>query len=220
MKIDIISDSVCPWCYIGLKRIQQVRNEMPELGLELRWRPFMLNPDMPPEGMSRKEYMRRKFGTSGTGSDNPAYKAIVEAGEQLGIPFAFGSIEKMPNTLDSHRLVRWAVTAGCHEEIVEILFRKYFVDALDISDPAVLIDAAEEVGMDRELVERLLAGNDDKDLAIREDLDAREIGVTGVPAYLIEGKFIIPGAQDVKDMKLILTRVHKKFTAMQAEGTA
>lgn len=220
MKLDIISDTVCPWCFIGKKRMEAARAALPELSFDVMWRPFQLNPDMPAEGMDRKTYMQRKFGASGAGRDNPVYQSILENGRELGIAFDFDQIGKMPNTLDSHRLVRWAYSAGKQDEVVENLFSAYFTQGRDISDRAVLVDVAQASGMDGELVGDLIDRGADIDLVRKEDETARSMGVSGVPCFLINGQFMLTGAQDTDTFVALLQRIKGKIEQKGAEAGA
>jgi len=222
MQIDIVSDTVCPWCYIGKQRIEKALAELPDIQFDVRWRPFQLNPGMPPEGMDRKDYMAMRFGSSnGGGKLSPAALAIQEAAEQEGIEIDYSKITRMPNTLDSHRLLKWAATADCEDQMADILFRRYFKDGEDISDHAILIAAADEAGMDSALVADLLASDADKQTIMEEDNMAREMGVSGVPAFIIEQKFMIPGAQEPEHIVRILRKMHEKQkAAAQAEAAA
>ncbi|MEN8721681.1 MAG: DsbA family oxidoreductase [Alphaproteobacteria bacterium] len=219
MQIDIISDTVCPWCYIGKQRIEAALAELTDIDFDVRWRPFQLNPDMPAEGMDRKDYMAMRFGAAnGGGKKNPVYQRLQAAAAEDGIALNFDKVGRMPNTLDSHRLMKWAAGANCENEMAEILFRRYFTDGEDISDHAVLIEAAKEAGMDGDLVADLLAGDSDKETIQQEDMMAREMGVSGVPSFLIDQKFLIPGAQDTQDIVRILTRMHEKAQKKAAEA--
>lgn len=194
MQIDIVSDTICPWCYIGKRKLESALNDRPDIEVELGWRPFQLNPHMPAEGMDRAEYLRAKFG----GEDRAAqiYDAVAQAGLAVGIEFAFDRVERTPSTLDSHRLIRWATTAGCQDAVVEELFRRYFLEGADIGDAGVLTSVAAAAGMDADLVADLLSGDADLELIRREDAMARQMGINGVPCFIIDRKYAISGAQD------------------------
>ncbi|MFC4270297.1 disulfide bond formation protein DsbA [Sneathiella chungangensis] len=194
MKIDIVSDTVCPWCFIGKRKLEQALAERPDLDVEITWHPFQLHPDMPKGGADRKEFIARKFGSHERAKD--LYENVKMAGETVKIPFQFEKIERSPNTLDSHRLIRWAYSAGCQDRMVEILFRRFFIDGEDIGDHAVLIAAAEEAGMDTQLVADLLAKNADSDIVSEEDMRARQMGISGVPFFILDNKYALSGAQD------------------------
>lgn len=194
MQLDIISDPVCPWCYVGKKRMEIAIAARPEIQIDLAYRVFQLNPDMPREGRDRKEHIRRKYGEQK--GPSAMMDALQEAGRELGIEFNFSNIARMPNTLDAHRLIRWSHSAGRQPELVEIMFRRYFTQGDDISDHAVLLDIAREAGMDTGIIANLLAGNADMDLILQEDATARRIGIQGVPSYVIANKYLLVGAQE------------------------
>jgi predicted DsbA family dithiol-disulfide isomerase len=194
MHIDIISDTVCPWCFIGKRRLEKAMSQRPDMNFEVLWRPFQLNPDMPREGMDRRQYVETKFG--GRERAKQIYEHIEDAGRSEGIAFAYDKIARTPNTLDSHRLIKWAATAGVQDAAVEALFRRYFLEGGDIGDAALLTEVAREIGMDAELVAELLAGDSDLEQTKAEDVMARQMGVTGVPCFIIGRKYAVSGAQD------------------------
>ncbi|MEQ1889878.1 MAG: DsbA family oxidoreductase [Alphaproteobacteria bacterium] len=194
MQLDIISDPVCPWCYVGKKRMEIAIAARPEMQIDLAYRVFQLNPDMPREGMDRREHILRKFGEPK--GPSAVMDALLEAGQELGIAFNFSNIERMPNTLDAHRLIRWAHSAGCQTEVVETIFRRYFTDGADISDHSVLLDIARQAGMDTGIIGDLLTRDADVDLIQKEDATARRIGIRGVPSYVIANKYLLVGAQE------------------------
>jgi len=194
MHIDIISDTICPWCFIGKRRLERALQARPELAVQIGWRPFQLNPDMPREGMARSDYLARKFG--GSGRADKIYDSIRAAGLEEGIAFEFGRIGRAPNTIASHRLIRWAASAGVQHEVVEKIFERYFIRGEDIGNAAVLTAVAREAGMDADLVAELLAGDADIELVRSEDNLARELGIGGVPCFIIDRKYAISGAQD------------------------
>lgn len=204
ISIEIVSDMVCPWCWIGKRRLEAAAAGLPEITIDKIWRPYMLNPDMPDEGMDRDTYLAAKFGAERLPRLHQPLEAI---GEAEGIPFDFRAISRMPSTLDAHRLARWARSAGVQAPVVEALFSRYFEKGEDISDPAVLLAVAAEAGMDFEIVAGLLAGDEDRDLVRREDALARRIGVTGVPTYVIDQKWAIVGAQPAEAWHTILRKV-------------
>lgn len=193
LTIDIVSDVMCPWCYIGKRRLEQSLAMMPDLDVEIRWRPFQLDATIPEGGMSRAEYLTRKFG--GDDRARQIYAQIQEAGETENLDFAFDQIAKSPNTLNAHRLIRWAQSTGHQNALVEELFKLFFMEGADIGDKAVLADAAAAVGMEREVVERLLAGSSDVEQVKAEIAHAQQIGVTGVPCFIIDEKYALMGAQ-------------------------
>ena len=213
MQLDIISDPVCPWCYIGKKRMELALASRPDMPIDLAYRVFQLDPDMPRGGMDRKEHLRRKFGESkGKGK---VMDALLEAGEELGIAFNFDKISRSPNTLDAHRLIRWAHSVNLQPEVVEALFRRYFTEGQDIGDHAVLLDIAAEVGMDTDIVMKLLATDADEALIRSEDATARQVGIQGVPAYVIANKYLLVGAQEPETLAQALDGAFQAEQATQ-----
>ncbi len=213
MFIDVVSDTVCPWCYIGKRRFDMAKTERPEIEIDVRWRPYQLDPTIPPEGYDRREYMDAKFGKN---RSKEVGDVIREAAAEAGITLAFEKITRSPNTFDSHRLIRWGASAGCQNEVVDILFRRYFEDGEDISDRKVLVDVATEAGMDHELVAYLLLHNKDADLVTAEANQARELGISGVPTFLFEGKFAVVGAQETSGYLRAIDKVHAKLSEQAA----
>lgn len=193
IKLDIISDPICPWCYIGKAELDKALGDHPDHPFAVEWHPFQLNPDMPEGGMDRTEYLELKFG----GKDGAirAYAPIVERAEAIGLNIDFAAIERTPNTLDAHRLIHWAGLEGRQTPMVSALFRAYFTEGRDIGAHGVLIELGEQVGMDRALVEKLLAGDADREDIRKRDRHSREMGVTGVPTFIIANQHAVPGAQ-------------------------
>jgi len=193
MKIDIVADTVCPWCFIGKRRLDRALSARPQPNLEILWRPFFLNPDMPAEGLDRAEYMARKFG--GRERANRIYAGVTEAGAIEGIPFRFDRMARSPNTIDSHRLIYLAGETGRQDDIVEALYRAYFLDGLDIGDMDVLADLAEAGGIARADALAYLQSGADRDVVVAADEKARSLGVNGVPCFIIDRKYAVSGAQ-------------------------
>ncbi len=216
MQIDIVSDTVCPWCFIGKRRLEKALAQRPDTAFELHWRPFRLDPAVPAEGVSRRAYMKAKFG------DFPQSKAmgdaLRQAGAEEGINFAFDSIEKRPNTTDSHRLIRWAASVGVQDDVVERLFHAYFEQGRDIGDANVLTEIAVEADMDSELVEQLLASDDDRELIERDDALAHKMGISGVPTFIFANKFMLSGAQDAEALVKVIDKVHEKLEDAAVAG--
>ena len=194
VSLEVISDPICPWCYIGKARLERALEQRPNHPFKVQWRPFQLNPDMPREGMDRREYLETKFG--GKEGAIRVYSQIEETAKATGLDIAFEKIQRTPNTLDAHRLIRWAWDEGCQTPLVNQLFKRYFRDGQDISDHEVLCDVAKTVGMDSGVTARLLAGDNDLDTVIAEDKGAREMGVQGVPMFLVARKYALSGAQE------------------------
>lgn len=215
MQLDVVSDTVCPWCYVGKRRLDEALVQHGGEGVSLRWRPFQLDASIPDGGVDRKAYMEKKFG-----ADPDRIKSMVGAlrnhGDQLGIEFNFDKIKISPNTLDSHRLIRWAGTAGYQNEMVDVLFRRYFTDGEDIGNRAVLLDAASEAGMDTDIVEDLLMRGADRELVQREEALAREMGIQGVPSFVINEQWVMVGAQETP----ALVRMFEKLLEKEAKDAA
>ncbi|KNG92960.1 DsbA family oxidoreductase [Pseudaestuariivita atlantica] len=193
VRLDILSDPICPWCYIGKTHLDRALAEAAAPVFEIQWHPFQLNPDMPPEGMDRRAYLEAKFG--GKERAVEVYGQIAEAAEDAGLMLNLGAIERTPNTLDAHRLIHWSGLEGKQGEIVAALFRAYFEEGRDIGDREVLADIADGVGMDAAVVLKLLASDTDIDDIRARDAKGREMGVTGVPCFIVGGQHAVPGAQ-------------------------
>lgn len=218
MQIDIISDTVCPWCFIGKRRLERALAARPDLEAEITWRPFQLNPEMPAGGLDREAYLEAKFG--GAERARHIYDAIRAAGVGEDIDFAFDRIARTPNTVDSHRLIRWSESAGAQDAVVENLFRRYFVEGADIGDHEVLAEVAEEAGMDAQLVARLLAEGQDLDLVRKEDAVARQMGIGGVPYFIVARKYAVSGAQDPSIFLQVLDLAAREDAALPELGAA
>lgn len=192
--VEIISDPICPWCYIGKTRFERALKARPDHPFTVTWKPFQLNPNMPPEGMDRREYLARKFG--GKEGAVRVYADIVKAAAEDGLEINFEQIKRTPNTINAHRLIHWAGVEGLQNEVVAALFIANFEEGKDISDPVVLADIAENSGMERAVVERLLASEADIAETRAADEKAREMGVRGVPTFLIDGQYVVTGARE------------------------
>ena len=193
VKLDIISDPICPWCYIGKALLDQALAERPDHPFEIEWHPFQLNPDMPEEGMDRRAYLEGKFG--GKEGAVQAYLPVVERAEQAGLKIDFEGITRTPNTLDAHRLIHWAGIEGRQMPVAMALFRAYFEEGRDIGAPDVLADIADSAGMDAAVVLKLLQSTADAGDIRKRDAAFREMGVTGVPCFIVAGKHAVPGCQ-------------------------
>ena len=190
MLIEIFSDVICPWCFIGKRRLERALEQRPGLEVSLAWRAFQLNPWMPPEGMERQAYLDAKFGSRDA---NRIYDAIRRVGAAEGIDFRFDRIPRTPNTLNAHRLIRLAATEGRQDAVVEALFQAYFVEGRDIGDLAVLADIAETAGLDA----RMPLEADAERASVRaEDARARQMGIQGVPCFIIDRSYAVSGAQE------------------------
>jgi predicted DsbA family dithiol-disulfide isomerase len=194
LEIDVISDVVCPWCYLGKRKLDAAMKQVDTFAYDVRWRPFQLDPTIPPEGIARADYMARKFGPEKIAA---IHARLEEAGKEEGIAFAFDKITRSPNTLDAHRLIRWAQSSGKQSEIVERLFSLYFVEGQDIGDRQVLIDVARQAGLDTDTITRLLIEGVDT-IPVQEEMStAARMGISGVPFFIFGGKYAVSGAQPV-----------------------
>jgi predicted DsbA family dithiol-disulfide isomerase len=201
LVIDVISDVVCPWCYIGKRRLEGALSQWAQAHPEapaprVQWRPFQLNPTLPETGMSRREYVKRKFGDQGAAN----YARVAAVGQEVGIPFAFDAIERQPNTLAPHALIGAAGELGIQDAMVEALFRAYFLDGRDMTDRATLIEVASGAGMTREQAEAVLASPEARETAATEDEQAREMGVSGVPFFIFNGRLAVSGAHPAETL--------------------
>ena len=216
IKLDVVSDMVCPWCYLGQRRLAHALDLYGRARVEVKWRPYQLAPDMPPEGMDRKAYYKTKFG------DDPKIKEmskqLVVLGKAAGITFNFDAIERSPNTLKAHRLSQWASTAGVQNAVVACLFKAYFEDARDIGQDDVLIAIAEDNGMDGDLVKDLLSKGADKELVQRDIEKARAMGVSGVPTFIANNRFALTGAQEPETLVQFFTQVEQQDWLPETNG--
>lgn len=194
MRIEYVFDTVCPWCYVGKRRLERALAQRPETRPRIVWRPFLLNPDLPPEGIDRKLYLDRKFG--GAARVQRVHAAVAAAGRAEGIEFDFDAIARMPNSLNSHRLIRYAGGTGREAEVVEALYRAYFTLGLDIGDIRILADIGASVGMEREQIMAHLASEADAAGVLGDNARAHRLGVNGVPCLILEGSYALAGAQE------------------------
>jgi predicted DsbA family dithiol-disulfide isomerase len=190
LTIDVISDVICPWCFIGKRRLEKALGGRPAT---VRWHPFQLNPDMPREGIDRRTYRIRKFGSWERSLELDARVAAAGRGE--GIAFNFDRMARTPNTLDAHRIIRLAGVRGVQDAVVEALFTAYFTDGENLSDRATLLTIAVGAGLGQAEVDELLAGESGLDAVRAGEEEARRLGVSGVPFFVINGKVALPGAQ-------------------------
>lgn len=193
MKLDIISDPICPWCYIGKTYLDQALAQRPDHPFVIEWHPFQLNPEMPAEGMDRRAYLEAKFG--GQTEAVQAYLPVVERAEAAGLTINFEAITRTPNTLDAHRLIHWAGIEDRQEAAAMALFRAYFDEGRDIGDIDTLADIADALGMDAAVVRKLLQSDADVADIRARDTQFRKMGVNSVPTFIVAGQHAVPGAQ-------------------------
>ncbi|MGY9039976.1 MAG: DsbA family oxidoreductase [Rhodobacterales bacterium] len=208
IKLDIMSDPICPWCYIGKAHLDRALESEPDHPFAIEWHPFQLNPDMPADGMDRRAYLEGKFG----GKDGAvrAYAPVVEHAEKAGLKINFEAMQRTPNTLNAHRLIHWAGIEGRQTAAVSALFKAYFVDARDIGDAEVLADIADGIEMDASVVTRLLATDEDMDVIRKRDAHSREMGISSVPTFIVGGRHAVPGAQPPELWKKVLAELRNE----------
>lgn len=193
LTIEIVSDAVCPWCFLGKRRLEAAIAKIGEADVKVAWRPFQLDDTIPPEGLDRKAYMRAKFSDEARLAGIHAHLAAL--GAEVGIAFDFEAIRRSPNTLDAHRLIRWAGETGVQDALVERLFRAYFEQGLDIGNADTLAELASQCGLNRETVGVRLAEGDDR-AATRAEIDSwRRVGVNGVPFFIFQRRLAVSGAE-------------------------
>ncbi|PRY95153.1 putative DsbA family dithiol-disulfide isomerase [Hasllibacter halocynthiae] len=193
VRLDILSDPICPWCLIGKTHLDRALEARPDHPFVVAWHPFQLNPDMPEGGMDRRDYLSHKFGGRERAAE--VYARIDAAAREAGIEIDWSAIRRTPNTLDAHRLIHWAGVEHRQGPVVDALFAAYFRQGRDIGDPEVLAAIAGEAGMDAGAVARLLASDADRADVAARDANAREKGVTGVPTFIVGDRHAVSGAQ-------------------------
>lgn len=210
IRIGFVADIVCPWCLIGKRRLEAALRQRPQLAVAVEWWPFQLHPDIPREGLDRRQAIAAKFGSA----DNArrVYEQIAAVGRETGIAFNFDAIPRTPNTLDAHRLIHWADETGAgkaemRDAVVDNLFRRFFMDGEDIGDPQVLAASAEEAGLDGAEILRRLATDDDLELIWSRDRRARELGIDGVPGMIFDDRYMVSGAQPPEVLLQVLDRI-------------
>lgn len=196
IRLDIFSDPVCPWCYLGKANLDRALEAHPDHPFTIEWHPFQLAPLMPAEGVDRASYLLRIFGTQER--TVAAHLRLEELGREAGVTFNFAAIHKVPNTLDAHRMIHWAGLEGRQSAMVSALFRAYWREGCDIGAQEVLADLAAEAGMDRALALRLLATDEDKDAVRARETHARQKGITAVPTFIVADQHVLSGAQPPK----------------------
>jgi len=213
IKLDIISDPICPWCYIGWSNLTRAMEQRPEHPFTIEWHPFQLNPDMPPEGMDRHAYLEHKFG--GREGAMRAYAPVLEHGEAAGLNWNLDAIPRTPNTLNAHRLIHWAGIEGRQTPVVAALFKAYFTEGRDIGDAGVLCDIAESAGLDRTMIETLLDGDADAEDIRARDAHARSRGVSGVPMFIVAQQHALNGAQPTELWLQVIDELAEQIKASQ-----
>ena len=193
VRIDVVSDVVCPWCFIGKRRLEKALALKPDIPVEVHWRPYFLNDWIPREGISREEYLTTKFGSPERYKD--IAQRVVAAAASEGLTYAADKISRQPNTIDAHRLIRWAAGLGKAAEMKQRLMDLYFTEGADLTNRAVLVQAAADVGLDPEDVRAALESDQDVEQVTGEAEQAKNAGIQGVPMFIFGGKFAVSGAQ-------------------------
>ena len=209
IELDIVSDIMCPWCYVGKRRLEKALASLPpEISVSITWRPFQLDATIPPKGRDRQEYLSAKFGTPD--QIRETYQPIVDAGKKEGIAFDFEAIDLSPNTFDGHRVMHWARAEGLENEMAEQFFNGLFVEGKDLTQSSVLVELASKAGLDGAVVERLLAGDADRD-TVQAELDKfRQMGVQSVPTLIVDNKYVVVGAQEPETIANVIVGVFQE----------
>jgi predicted DsbA family dithiol-disulfide isomerase len=207
----VVSDVMCPWCFVGKRKLEGALALLGQTQARVQWRPFQLDPTIPPGGVDRRQYLQAKFGSGARAG--ALYSNIKKAGEEVGIAFDFDAIKISPNTLDAHRLISWAAAEGRQDAAVERLFADYFLAGRDIGDHQVLAEAAEAAGMDGARVKERLAGDEDRETVAHQVADAARAGIRGVPTFIFDGRYALSGAQASET----LAEVARQVIAEKAE---
>ena len=198
LTVDVVSDIVCPWCFIGKRKLEvalgEINSSDPSLGVEVRWHPFQLNPDLPDDGVPRASYVEQKFGGAARAHD--VYARVTNAGEAVGIPFRFDRIERQPNTFDGHRLIAWAQQQGDATALVERLFSAFFLEGRRIGDRDELARLAAECGWSQRDAHAMLESDAMREAVEDESREALDVGIQGVPFFIFNGSIAVSGAQD------------------------
>ena len=194
ISIDLFSDPICPWCYIGKRRLEEALAIRPDIRVEIEWHGFQLNPMMPHDGMNRSDYLSLKFGNP----DNARrlYENIEDVGQQAGIAFNFERIEVTPNTVNAHQLIRLAGQYGVQNDAVERLFAAYFIDGENIGDIMTLASIGDATGIDRVTAQTFLESGEDIEAVKSDDMQARQLGIQGVPFFILDHQYAVSGAQE------------------------
>ncbi len=216
LTIDIYSDVVCPWCYLGERRLKRALSIASEIDTAIGWKPFRLDPTIPRQGIDRAKYISDKFGSAE--AIEPAHQRLAELGRVENIDYRFDAITRSPDTTDAHRLSRWAAAEGKQEAMVDRLFAAYFTEGKDVGDATVLTTLAGEAGLDTDAVAARLATDEDRDTVAEEIERAYRIGITGVPTFVLAGKYAVVGAQEALTIVEALRQVAAKVAAPAAAG--
>ena len=209
LDIEIFSDVICPWCFIGKRRLDKVLATEVGEGVQLRWRPYQLYPQIPVEGLDRAEYLERRYGPDADRARMPA--RIAQEAESEGVALRYDLMERTPNTLMAHRLLELGFAEGCQHQLSEALFQAYFCQGRDVGDAETLATVASEAGIDKQVAYDYLASDAGLEEVQVQLARAMELGVSGVPGYYLANGFLLPGAQTADTMAQIINRVKTKL---------
>jgi len=204
VRIDVISDVVCPWCFIGKRRLEKAVALNPDIPVEIHYHPFFLNEWIPAEGISREHYLTAKFGSPERYNDIAT--RVAAAAAEDGLTYAIDKVSRQPNTTDSHRLIYWAALEGKAAEMKQRLMELYFSEGADLSDRAALVKAAADVGLDADATQRKLSTDEDADVVAQRVEAAKSAGVQGVPFFIINNTFALSGAQPPDQLAAVIKR--------------
>lgn len=216
MRLNVIFDTVCPWCYIGKRRLERALAMRPKLSVDIQWHPFLLNPDMPPNGIDRTAYLIKKFGSEAR--VRRIYGAIGEAGQSVEIDFAFDRIRRTPNSVSSHKLIRYASKRIAADSLVEDIFEAYFIKGADIGEIPVLLELAARHGLDHEALREYLENDRDTDTVYEENARAHRLGINGVPAFNFSAGMVISGAQEPEVLVRVMDAASATDMALEAQS--
>jgi predicted DsbA family dithiol-disulfide isomerase len=205
IRLDIFSDPVCPWCYVGKANLDRALEAHPDHPFAIQWHPFQLNPDMPNEGVAKRAYLEEKFG--GKARVDAIHERLREVARGAGVDMDPDKPQRMPNTLNAHRLIHWAGIEGVQSAVVSALMRAYWTEGRDIGDVATLADIAAENGMDRDATLRLLRSEADAEDILARDQDARQKGVNAVPTFLVAQQYVVSGAQPTETWDKVIAEL-------------
>ncbi len=205
LRIDVVSDVVCPWCYIGKRRLERALESVGDVAVEIHFRPFFLNPWVPREGMARDAYLEAKFGSVEKYHGMAA--RVAEAAASEGLQYNSKAISRQPNTIDCHRLIRWAEAQGAAPAMKQTLMDLYFRDGADLTRHDVLADAAAQIGLDRDAILKKLATDDDVEAVTAEADEASQAGIQGVPTFILDGKYALSGAYPSEQLAEAIRKV-------------
>ena len=215
VKLDVLSDPICPWCYIGKANLDKALAELGEHPFVIEWHPFQLNPDMPIDGMDRRAYLEGKFG--GKEGAVRAYAPVVDHAEKAGLTINLDKIARTPNTTNAHRLIHWAGVEGKQTDVVDALFQAYFVDGKDIGSIDTLVEIGTSVGLEADVVRKLLEGENDLEDIRQRDAHSRKMGVNSVPTFIIANQHAVPGAQPPELWKQVIADITEQLQQAETE---